>query len=258
MLEIFRILTLIALTSATALGSGFITVADEVSLPWPDNWYLGSDSLNYPFQLIYQNDSAEIVLYKSHITEEEAIIDHVELKEAVDLVASDVIGALHQSQLYTSTGYFDSFRAIFVLEFRSSDSLSGLPVQHRLAGILYRLPAGGQLLFTIWGKAAESVYERVRPSMELVQDGFAYQGQYADTVFPPRQRKWWPAALIGLAAAGLVFVFLRRRHRVITRPALKPHFWTCECGRLNHDNNQTCRRCGRSRPDSSTPSESPH
>jgi hypothetical protein len=250
---ILRILILTILWSATALGSGFITIADETSIPWPDDWYLGSDSLTYPFQLIYHNDSAEIVVYKSRITEAEEIRDHVELKEAVDLVADDVIGALHESQIYTSTGYFDNYRAIFVLEFKSSDSLSGLPVRHRLAGILYRLPDDGQLLFTIWGKAAESIYERVRPAMEMVQEGFAYQGTYEESVFPPQRRSWWPAVLIALAAAGLLFVFLRKRHRGPAQPAIKPHFWTCQCGRLNHDSNTACRRCGRVRPDSSSP-----
>ena len=251
---ILRILALIALCPVVALGSGFITVADEATVPWPDDWYLGSDSLTYPFRLIYHNDSAEVVVYKSNISEAQQIRNDVELKDAVDVVIGDVIGALHESQLYTSNGYYENYRAIFVLEFKSSDSLTDLPVRHRLTGILYRPPAGGQLLFTIWGKATESVYERIRPAMEMIQDGFAYQGDYEDNVFPPHeQHNWRTALLVALAVAGLLFVFLRRRHRQPSTMTIKPHFWTCTCGRANHDNDTTCRRCGRARPDKPSP-----
>lgn len=252
MKSLLRIATILLLAAPSALGSGFITIGNEASIPWPDDWYLGSDSLNFPFQLIYHNDSAEIVVYKSQISESEEIRNHLELKDAVDLVASDVIGALHESQLYTSTGYFDTSRASFVLEFKSSDSLSGLPVRHRLAGILYRQPDDGQLLFTIWGKAAEQVYDEVSPAMEFVQSGFAYQGDCADTVFPPSRRNWWMATLIALGVAGMLLVILRWRHRRPAGPTVKAHFWTCQCGRANHDSSTSCRRCGRPRPTSPT------
>jgi hypothetical protein len=197
--------------------------------------------------LVYENDSAEIAIFKSIIAPEEIIRDHGELKQSVDMVIEDVIGELPEARMYTSTGFYDVYRAGFILEFTSTDSLSDIPMRHQLSGILYRTPSDGQVLFTIWAKSVESLYPDLKETMELVRMGFSYRGDYVPEVFAPRQRSWWPFVLIGVAIAGLVFVQIKRRSRPEPSEVRKTNFWTCECGRLNHDDLPTCNRCGRAR-----------
>jgi hypothetical protein len=167
----------------------------------------------------------------------------------------DIVDSLPASRLYTSTGFYDDYRAGFVLEFESLDTLSGLPVRHRLAGIIYRLPDESQLLFTVWGKASETLYPSVKESMAWIQEGLAYRGAYQPQVFAQVGIAWWPFVLIAVAIAGLIFVHLRRRRRAVEEYRVRVNFWTCECGRLNHNEHETCRRCGRARPIEHSPGD---
>jgi len=241
-----RALLIVLALASTCGATGFVRLADEAELPWPDNWYLGSDSLAFPFRLIYQNDSAEILIFRSVIGADQAIRNHRELKQAVDLVITDVIDSLPGARLQTSTGFYDTVRAGFVLEFTSLDTISSAIVQHRLAGIVYREPGGGQLLFTLWGKAPTAIFPEVKPAMKMMQEGFAFRGDHEPEVFVGGGRNWWPFVMIGIAVAALVL--LRSRRRAGSAPVPRGGTWRCECGRTNVADTPLCRRCDRARP----------
>lgn len=186
------------------LMAQFVRIADEAEFPLPDNWYLTTDTLSFPVQLVYENELAEILLFESQLAVEDIITNQDELRGSVDLVIEDAIGALPEGKLQTSTGFYDGYRAGFVLEFASTDSATSTLIQHRLKGIIYRHPEGYQLLFTIWGKCAQADYGELREAMEFVQDGFFYRGEYEEDIFGERPMSYWPIVLLGLALVGLM------------------------------------------------------
>lgn len=188
----------------------FVRIAGEADLPVPENWHLGTDTLEFPAQLIYQNDSAEILLFRSVLAAEDIVTNQDELKASVDLVIEDVIETLSEGQLHTSTGFYDVFRAGFVLEFGSTDSASGTSVEHRLKGVIYRHPDGHQILFTIWGKCARPDYAVLKEAITFVQDGFVYRGEYEEDVFGERPMSYWPFILLAVALVGLMLLRPRK------------------------------------------------
>jgi len=212
MLRIF--LTCVALLLLTAVSMAqFTRIAGEVEIPLPENWYLVTDTLDFPAQLVYHNDSAEILLFRSVLAAEDIITNQDELKGSVDLVIDDVIETLPEGQLHTSTGFYDGNRAGFVLEFGSIDSASGALVEHRLKGVIYRHPDGHQILFTIWGKCARPDYANLREAITFVQDGFVYRGEYQDDVFGAPSMSYWPIILVGVALIGLMLLRPRKRKK---------------------------------------------
>ena len=193
----------------------FARIAGEAEIPIPENWYLATDTLSFPVQLVYQNDSAEILLFRSILATEDIITNHDQLKGSVDLVIEDAIQTLPKGQLHTSTGFYDVYRAGFVLEFGSTDSASGALIEHRLKGIIYRHPDGHQILFTIWGKCAQADYANLREAFTFVQDGFVYRGEYEKDVFgtPSKSMSYWPIILVAIAIAGLLLLRPKRQKK---------------------------------------------
>jgi hypothetical protein len=231
-----------------------IRLADEAAILLPDNWLLGSDTVAYPVQLVFGRDGAEILVFRSVIAGDEMIVDDAGLRGSVQQVEKDVIGSLPQGRLLTSTGYYETSRAGFALEFTSFDSAGGTVLRHRLVGHIYRHPDNYQLLYTLWGKSAETLYSSVEPAIQQVQQSFRYDGDQTDTVFPTRAGKsYWMLLLLAMAVVGL-FVFYGPRRRKSALPSELPdnHFWHCTCGRRNHDTQQTCLRCGRTHSQKST------
>ena len=214
MLRIFQTCVLLLLLPIVSMAQ-FVRIAGEVEIPIPENWYLATDTLSFPVQLVYQNDSAEILLFRSVLATEDIITNHDQLKGSVDMVIEEAIEALPEGQLQTSTGFYDVYRAGFVLEFSSIDSASGALVEHRLKGIIYRHPDGHQILFTIWGKCAQTDYANLREAITFVQDGFVYQGEYEKDVFgtPSTSMSYWPIILIIIAIAGLLLLRPRRQKK---------------------------------------------
>ncbi len=209
MMRIF--LTCLALILVPSLlMAQFVRIADEAEFPLPDNWYVTTDTLSFPVQLVYENDLAEILLFESQLAVEDIITDQDELRTSVDLVIEDAIQALPEGKLQTSTGFYDGYRAGFILEFGSTDSATNTPIQHRLKGIIYRHPEGYQLLFTIWGKCAQADYGELREAFEFVQNGFFYRGRYEEEIFGERPMSYWPMILLGLALVGLMLLRPRR------------------------------------------------
>jgi hypothetical protein len=206
---------ILSILTADASANRFIRLGEDVEIPVPETWYLATDTLGFPAQLVHESDSAEILLFRSEIVGNDMIGNQDELKKSVDLVVEDVITALHGGVLRTSTGFYDGHRAGFILEFVSTDSVTGIPLEHRLAGTLYR-HADSQILFTVWGKAAEPAYVGVKNAIETVQDGLVFRGEYESEVFAQTSMSYWPIVLVVMALIGLLLLRPGRRAKKAT------------------------------------------
>lgn len=240
------VLALLSMSLTSRGESGFVKLADEVRIPIPEDWFCASDSLNFPFQLIHENLDAEILIFKSKIATGECIDDEASLKKSVDKLVGEVIPSLPNGKLLVSSGFYDGYRTGFVLEFMSADSSNRRPLRHRLKGIIYRHPDHYQILFTIWAKCDPLQYPKLAAGIKSMQDQLVYSGAFEADVFGGEGGSLWPVLLIIMLVIGL-FIYLRPRRRRANSIALPPesHFWRCDCGRLNHQDHSTCRRCGR-------------
>ncbi|MBU0984191.1 MAG: hypothetical protein KKA42_10000 [candidate division Zixibacteria bacterium] len=229
-----------------AQASEFVQLAGEVRIPVPDQWILGTDTVNYPFQLVYVNDGAEILVFRNDIEEAERVTDEIALRETVDNIISDIVTSVPDARLLTSTGFNDGFRVGFIVEFRSTDSTSGAALRQRMRGILYLHPDGHQILFTVWSKTTRELYPAVEAAIGMVEDEFTYLGPHEASAFGSNRSYYWPLATAVLLVIGSVLFFrARRRHGGLPDLPEDSHFWRCGCGRLNHESKPTCRRCGR-------------
>lgn len=247
------VLALVATLAGSAGGSEILKV-DDVTLLLPDNWTLGSDSLEFPLQIVQRNLTAELLIFRSVIWAEEAINDEYALRIEVEKIVDDVIPALPESQLLSSHGYYENHRASFFLEFRSLDTLQNLILRHRMAGVVYRHPDGHQLLFTLWGKSLSEAWSAHEGEIKLMQSEFAYTGPFEEEVFGDPNEFPWYAFFALMVVIGLLYAFrsFRTRHNTVEF-ADDQIFWHCGgCGRLNPQGHRVCKRCGRPQPTAET------
>lgn len=237
---------LVGLTRA----AGFLELADEIRIPLPEGWELTGDSAAYPFQIVNASRTAEVLIFRSEVAADDAVNNSANLRAAVDQIVEDVILTLPDARLLTSNGYQQDNRAWFVLDFTSRDSLSDEGIRHRLMASLYRHPDGYQIMFTVWGKSSLDEIESEATDIKLIQDLFAYRGPSEKAVFTPERSGTTLLTYVGalMAIVILVFVFVKRGRRAGGHGfSEESHFWRCECGRMNHNNYATCRRCGKER-----------
>lgn len=229
-------------------ASEIVELADEIRIPVPDNWQVNDDNGTYPFQVINEELSAELLIFKSIIDEESKITNKEELKKSVDRIIKDIVETLPDGQHYTNTGNFEENRVSFTIEFISTDTLTNAAVFHRLKGILYNHPDGHQILFTLWGKATKEAKEILREKVLFLQNNFSYFGVSDEMVLTESEEiDWQIFLLVALIFIAIIF-FFRKIPRTSKIPFSKDsHFWRCECGRQNHNNHDTCHRCGRER-----------
>jgi hypothetical protein len=238
------LITLISI-SGVVHANTFVDLADEITLPVPQGWTVSSDD-EYPFQLVNEDSTAELLVFKSMIAEDERVSNDKELELSVDKVIEDVILTLPEAQLLTNTGLFEKNRVSFAVEFLSTDTAQDLRLRHRLKGLLYTHPDGYQILFSLWGKAAISAPDEVLGNIRTMQEGFVFSGVAQGKVFSKTARSDWVWIAIVLMLMAILMLLLKRRSRVGEKPASDPkRFWKCECGQLNHNDHQTCRRCDR-------------
>ncbi|MCB2230717.1 hypothetical protein KQH82_08370 [bacterium] len=205
------------LVAASVSAAGFATVAGEARLPVADRWVVVGDTTNYPLELLHESGQAELLLFRSEIAENEAVDNQQQLRTAVDKVVENVILTLPDSRLLTNTGYYETARTGFVLEFVSTDTAADSTLKHRLKTVIYRLPDQSQVMFTLWGKGIRSAWDDVEPSVVFMQDGFAFLGESQDHVFVTSRKYLWPGLIIALAI--LATVLLIRKGRTGERPA---------------------------------------
>ncbi len=201
---------LMALLAAQLHADNLVRPADEIRLPLAEGWVAGGDDTGFPIQLVNEDLTAELQIFRSEIPEEDAIIDGQQLRRAVEDIIDDVILSLPEAQLLTNTGYQEDNRAWFVLEFSSVDTVTFENIHHRMTAVLYRHPDGQQLLFTLWGKASTMAPTSVQTDLRTMQNGFAYTGSAQRAVFAePTDYRWW---LMGAVMVVLLLVLrLRRR-----------------------------------------------
>ncbi len=248
MVKISLSLLLTAIMCIPAYGGGFVQLADDSRIPLADGWNLAADSGAYPFQLINAEGTAELLIFRSVIAGNESIRNEQQLKASVDLVVQDVIMTLPEAKLLSSTGYNDDSRVGFALDFTSFDEEREVNVLHRLKAVLYQRPDGDQLLFSLWGKAAADAEPAAMNEIRLMQEEFAYRGDYELKIF--RSSTGYDWYLVGfLFAMLIVMILVLKRRQRRTQPAFsaEANFWRCSCGRLNHNDFPKCRRCGRAR-----------
>ncbi len=221
-----------------------VRFAGEVALPAPVGWVVLGDSSTYPGQLVNHQHAAKQLVFKSTISMDETIDDPSELKPSVDGIVDDVILGLPNARILTNTGYNETDRIRFVIEFTSDDSATSATLYHRLTGVIYRHPDGHQLLFTLWGKSQLQVSSLVADDMRIMQEGFTYTGPAVADVFakPPDRRMWGVVVLVGVIL--LLFYLLKRRVRSGRAGASSPRSWRCSCGHTNRSDEHTCARCG--------------
>jgi len=201
---------LMALLAAQLHADNLARPADEIRLPLPEGWVAGGGDTGFPIQLVNEDLTAELQIFRSEIPEEDAIADGEQLCRAVDDIIDDVILSLPEAQLLTNTGYQEDNRAWFVLEFSSVDTMTFESIHHRMTAVLYRHPDGHQLLFTLWGKASTMAPTSVQADFRTMQNGFGYTGPVQRAVFAePGGFRWW---LLGAVMVVLLLVLrLRRR-----------------------------------------------
>ncbi len=236
---------LILLPASCSLASGFFDLGGQIKLPRPDGWALGSDSAEFPFQIVDESATAELLIFRSEITGDGVIRNKQELRGSVDKVVNDIILNLPKAQLLSSTGYYDTNRVSFVLDFESTDTASGLEITHRLKGYMYRHPDGHQILFTLWGKVGKDDSTELLSGIRLMQDGFAYYGPAEAEFFGTPKRPIWYWLVLVLGTLALVYYYFRKKRLSRIGFSDDSNFWRCECGRMNSNQHDSCRRCGR-------------
>jgi hypothetical protein len=212
------LLLALALTLTSNVSAGqFVRIAGEVDITIPDGWRLTTDTAALPAQILCDSIPAEVLVFQSEIGGDDLIENQDQLKKSVDLVVEDVISTLPEGQLRVSSGFDEGARAGFILEFMSIDTLSGLPLEHSIKGIIYRVGSDRQRLYTIWGKATTATYPQVRESIRLVQDGFIFRGDQEEEVFASRSTSyWWLVPLLVSLGALLLIRSARRKQAAQT------------------------------------------
>ncbi len=192
-------------STATLLGN-------EIELVVPDGWLLSGDATQFPFQFLHDDPVGEILIFKSMLEGSDIINDASDLKLSVKKVVDSVILRLPQSQMLTNTGFYETKRTGFTLEFVSFDSTSGVMVRHRFTGMLYRISNDRQALFTVWAKTAMRSYESLAASMASIPESFRYTGKCEESVFPSSGTRayWYLGLVVGLSAA--LLLYSRRRY----------------------------------------------
>lgn len=225
-----------------------VPLGGEVQVPIAQDWTLGSDTAQFPIQIVHQNRYAELIIFKSVLSADQAISNEQDLRTSVKKVVDNVILTLPEAKLLTNIGFYEGYRTGFILEFISTDTSSQITLRHRLEGILYRDSDGRQLLFTLWGKAALDRYPDLARAIKSMQNGFIYTGPYEAEVFAPaRTGNWYLYLILLLMIALLLYTRFRRQRRHKNGADSETNSWTCECGRLNSGNMPTCLRCGHER-----------
>ncbi len=226
-------------------ASNFVDLGKEIRIPLPKNWQVAGDSGFYPFQIINDALTAELLIYKSIIDKSEAIHTNQELKESVDIIISDIIMTLPEAKLLSSTGKIDDNRAIFSLDFISVDTITNGQIHHRLNGYLYDHPNGEQILFTLWGKTSNSSKDLLHKEILLMQNNFSFYGESNGRLFQTNSDVDWKVLVVILVLILAVLLFFRK-HKAIESIQFSEdsHFWRCSCVRQNHMNNLLCKRCG--------------
>lgn len=241
----YFVLLIIIFVYSSLSASEIVDLGGEIRIPLPENWQVSSDSGQFPFQIINQAQTAELLIYKSIIAKDGTIKNKSELKSSVDVIIEDIVYSLPEAKLLSSTGKIDENRAIFSLEFVSSDTTTTGQIFHRLNGLLYGRPNGEQILFTLWGKTNSAAKDILHNEILFMQDNFSYYGESNISFMDEEKTIDWKLFFIVLFILVVVLiVFKKYKASNNIQYSDDSHFWRCSCGRQNHNSRDTCKRCG--------------
>jgi len=209
-------LILVGLLQSASPETQLVDLCGEIILPVPAGWSVSDENPDYPFAIVNETWSSELLIFRTQIAPDAAISSVGELKAAVNGVIDEVIMTLPDSRLMSSTGYHDTSRARFEIEYMSVDTAAHITVCHRLLGIIYRHPDGHQLLFTLWAKSPLDVYTSISSEIRGMQDGFTYTGPIEEDVFSTGSNGAWQYGCVALLAVALL-LYRRRRNRHVQK-----------------------------------------
>ena len=221
--------------------------ASNLVLDIPPGWSVVGDSSAFPVQIVHENGDAEFLVFRTDLARDESVSGREELKLSVQRIIDSVIMPLPQAQLISSTGYDETERAQFALEFRSGTPGDRLRLQHRLVGYLYRAEDNHQILFTLWGRGLATSFADRHDAIVAMQNSFKFVGPHEAVVFAKGMRKWVLVAVVLLAAIGIGLYTRKLSSSADRKPELGER-WKCVCGHRNISSLPTCPVCGKPRP----------
>lgn len=241
-----RLWCILILALVQTVSAGTVRLAGEVQIMVPDGWQVMADTVNYPFLLMPASREAELLVFKSTIERNATIDDHDALRMSVDRVIDSVVMTLPEAKLLTTTGMYEGDHARFTVEFTSEESPEEGVFRHNLTGILYRLPSGDEVLFTLWARSNAAVYSLHQSEIDSIGQHFTYTAAHtADIFITRRSQPFYYAIPIALAISLFALIELRRRQR--RRPEALSEPWQCPCGWANDQQAMHCSRCGQVR-----------
>ena len=227
---------------------GTPTNTPDFQIELPGEWEMTDNGETYPFAITHATGNAELLVFRSDLEPHQSIGSADDLKLSVQKVIDSVILSLPNSKLISNTGFSETARTGFALEFVSADAESGAILRHRMMGWLYRHSDGHQILFTLWGKGLFQNYQQFERDIHLMQAGFDYTGPRTAIALSSGARDWaLPAIVILMAIAGLLY-FRSAKNSRHSRSAFHESGWVCGCGVRNSAAVQQCRTCGLTRP----------
>ncbi len=216
-MTLIRTIILLLLLCATGAANDLIRAAEQIRIPLPETWLAAGDTIGFPVNLVNEDLTAEFQIFKNELAKEDAITNREQLRATVDGIIEEVIMEMPNAEILTNTGYQDGNSVWFVLEFTSEDMEAGAQINHRLAGVLYRLTDDSQLLFTLWGKAGPEAPSYTSYDFRTMQTGFEYMGETAATPFTDSSSSYW--YLFSVAAIILLLLAWIRRGKEKHNPA---------------------------------------
>ncbi|PWB67771.1 hypothetical protein C3F09_12885 [candidate division GN15 bacterium] len=219
----------------------------ETSIAVPASWQATDDQSSYPFRIAAVGGEVELLVFRSDLDASHTISNTDELKQSVQRVVDSVILTLPNSKLISNTGYNETKRTGFALEFVSADPENGAFLRHRLMGWLYKHPDGHQILFTLWGRGTLEGFSRYEADIRQMQSAFEFTGPHEAIALSTGAGRWaLPALVILMTVAGLLYYRSTRNARTRLH-AISESGWQCGCGCYNAPSLHRCRQCGQSR-----------
>jgi hypothetical protein len=218
----------------------------QLQLEVPDPWTVMNTQFEYPVDITTNGGAVELQIFRTDLEPGQSISTPEELKISVQRVVDSVILSLPDAKLISNTGFDETQRVGFALEFISTDDNSSV-LRHRLMGWLYRHPDGHQMLFTLWGKGTVQDYSPHDNEIRQMQAGFEYTGPHEGMALATGSRNWaLPAVVILMAVAGLLYYRSSRRAKP-RMSMIDESGWKCNCGAYNAPDLHQCRQCKQSR-----------
>lgn len=217
----------------------------QLQMEVPDTWTVMNTQFEYPVDITTSGGEVEFQIFRTDLEPGQSINTTDELKISVQRVVDSVILDLPNAKLITSTGYDETERSGFALEFVSTDGAATV-IRHRLMGWLYRHPDNHQILFTLWAKGTVQEFSPHENEIRQMQAGFAYTGPHEGMVFSSGHGWALPVLVIVMAVAGLMYY--RTSKKAKPRMAtIDESGWKCSCGAYNAPDLHQCRQCKQSR-----------